>query len=294
MLHEYFLRVYEFRMIPRLPPKQLMLDAFLEDRRAGLQRWLTLISQNPTLAKDDNYKLFLVRNSTDFPPLTFSDDEFDVCSPALKLEKPNGVEEIIAKREQIRRVMNQLLVLKRLIALQTKRRNNQRKDYGELASTLCSISTATPDDNLNDFSLNFLEISKTTESPIESGVTERLELLGEVLIAFSDLCDRVIYQKQMSLYDDKTYKGFNGSRLKNMIRSNLTNYEEEVDRIELQKRRASFGLYCVIEELKLVQKYLKLLPSILLQFTYDESKTYSDISHILHNIIEIESDKLNS
>jgi hypothetical protein len=274
-----------------------MLDVFLDERRSGLQRWLILISQNPVLSKDEMFKLFLTRSSNEFPDVSYTGDEFELRPPSMQLDKFNNAEDIIVKRESVRKIMNQLLTVKRLMMQQTKRRIMQRKDYGDLATTLSTISKASADilhPNLKDFSENFTQIAKSTETDADDGVIERLELLHEVLTAFSDLCERVIYQKQMSLCDDKTNKGFNGLRLRNMIRSNLSSYDDELDRIELQKKRVSFGIYCVHSEYKLVQNYLLLLPSILLQFTYNESKTYSDVSHTLRDIIDKESDKLSS
>lgn len=289
ILNEVLLRTYEFRMIPRLPPKQFMIDAFLEERRAGLQRYLTLISQHSILAKAEILKIFLTAH--DFPPSPLPiDDEFEQCVYAVKLGRFNSVDDIITKREQIRKIVNKLMALKRLIAKQLRIRSNQRQDYGEMSEILSAIASGTTHAaDFDDYSRNFREIAKVSDpTESESGVTERLELLNDALTAFNDLCDRVIARKQMTLYEDKSLNTF---RLKHIIRSN---FEEELDQIALQKRRVAFGIFCAFEEFKLVQKYLTLLPSILLKFSFAESKFFSDTSHILRNIIDIESDKLNS
>ncbi|KAG5682354.1 hypothetical protein PVAND_011711 [Polypedilum vanderplanki] len=296
-LYEYFLKAYEFRMIPRLPPKLLMLSALLEERRSGLQRWLTLISQHPILSTDKIFKFFLVHNSNEFHQ-DFCSELKNECSMSLSImrfEKIINLENILTKREQIRKIINHLCAIKNIISNQIKKRNNQRKDYGDLASSLCSISKNIKDDSLKEISKNFLEISKITENANGNLLDERLELLNEVLIAFNDLCDRIIYRKQTSFSNEKSStNSFNNIWFKNIIRKQNTNNEEDNERMRVQQNHLSFGCYCVIEEFKLVEKYLKLLPSIVLQFTYNESKTYSDISHILHNIIDTESDKLNT
>ncbi|CAO1637292.1 unnamed protein product [Jaminaea pallidilutea] len=72
-LHETLLKRYPFRLVPPLPPKRLALpptvvslggpsaqdDAFVEQRRRGLQRFLHGVINHPTLSYDEVVKAFL-------------------------------------------------------------------------------------------------------------------------------------------------------------------------------------------------------------------------------------------
>lgn len=54
-LHELLLSRFPYRLIPRLPPKKITAagDAsFLQTRRRGLHRWLTLICRHPVMSTD--------------------------------------------------------------------------------------------------------------------------------------------------------------------------------------------------------------------------------------------------
>lgn len=53
------------RMIPRLPPKQLMLDSLLEERRRGLQRWLKIVSRHPVIGTGSLLRNFLTDTSAE-------------------------------------------------------------------------------------------------------------------------------------------------------------------------------------------------------------------------------------
>lgn len=56
-----------FRMVPRLPPKKIVSDShFLESRRRGLHRWLTLVCRHPTISHDALVSFFLTDRGSDF------------------------------------------------------------------------------------------------------------------------------------------------------------------------------------------------------------------------------------
>lgn len=53
-------------MVPRLPPKKIVSDShFLESRRRGLHRWLTLICRHPTMCHDALLSFFLTDQGAD-------------------------------------------------------------------------------------------------------------------------------------------------------------------------------------------------------------------------------------
>lgn len=285
-LHQSFVKVYEFRQIPRLPPKQFMLDTFLNERKIGLHRWLFLISQHPVLSKDEMFKKFL-SETTAYVHSEPKYDEYDKIASNVQLPDFDDLENVVMKRDQMRKILNQLLTIKRLIKQHMKRQISQGKDYAEMASALENIVDITQESNLEDFSKNFHEASSMIENNQRNeDMFERMEVLTEVLISFNDLCDRILSQVENYHKEGNSQKPF-----RNIFRGNLNGEVDE--KIENYRRRISFAIYCMAEEAKVSQKFLKLLPSILLQFTYEETKCSSNIANILQKIIDIESDKLN-
>lgn len=54
------------RIVPRLPPKKIVSDShFLEVRRRGLHRWLTLVCRHPVVCHDALVSFFLNEQGTD-------------------------------------------------------------------------------------------------------------------------------------------------------------------------------------------------------------------------------------
>jgi sorting nexin-8 len=261
-------------MISRLPPKQIMLDSFIEERRCGLQRWLRLISQHPVISSDEIFKTFLTITTGDH--LQQMQNVFESDSDELSLlSKDHKIPQVdlftlVSSREIMRTRLNQVVKLKRLLEQQAKREINQNKDFQELAATVTAIS----DENFKDFSEKFMEIAKESEQIAENqqlAVTERFLMIIDVLTAHSDLCERI----EKNLDADRSRRNFGEF------------YEHEL------KRRKSFALFCIAEESRLAEKYLKILPSILLQFSFEESKGLGKIAENFKKIVDIESDKIN-
>lgn len=258
-------------MIPRIPPKQLMLESFIEERRRGLQRWLRLMSHHPFFSTDEIFKTFLTITSGDhlnqMQNVFVSDpDEFLHYSDSKLLH--GNMDQMLEDREFMRSRLNHVMKLKRILEQQAQREMNQSKDFAEMSLIMNSMCDA-KDDNLKDFSESFLEISKESEKVStnqQQAVKERISMLVDVLTAYSDLCERVE---------------------KNFISRN-----SDISEIEFARRK-TFSLSCVNEETKFAQQYLKLLPSILLQFSNEEAKGFKNISDAFSKIVQVESDKMN-
>lgn len=265
-------------MIPRLPPKQLMLDSFIEERRIGLQRWLRLMSHHPLFSTDEIFKTFLTVSSADH--LSKMQDVFN-NDPEEFLRLPFDVkllhvdlDQLPESREIMRCRLNQFVKLKRLMEQQAKRETNQSQDFAEMSKTMISVMRDTNDDSFKDFSESFTELSKESEKVSTNqqlAVAERLAMVIDVLTAHDDLCGRV----EKSFLSEANYK----SR------------ENEVNEIEASRRK-TFSLFCVTEETKFAHQYLKLLPSILLQFSHEEAKGFSKYAEIFTKLIQKESDKM--
>lgn len=105
-------------MIPRLPPKQLMLDSLLEERRRGLQRWLRIVSRHPVLGVDPLFTTFLTDNSSEHQEhlrelYSRELDEFSKLSEDVELPLEDQGR-LAASREMMRTMLNLVTKLMRL------------------------------------------------------------------------------------------------------------------------------------------------------------------------------------
>lgn len=281
-----------------------MLDAFLEERRCGLQRWLYLMSHHPIIAYDEMFKIFLTDTSGEQQTIleaAFAKDfdEFEHLSSNKKLPYID-IEQLLTHRDLMRLMLNHVVKVKRLMEQQAKRELNQSADFEEMSVALDSIMRDTNDNALLDFSNQFLEFSKHSEKVSRSqqrAVMERLIMVIEVISAYLDMCDRI--EKVLNCNNQTPAKMLNINTLiiNTVIRNTSDDERAAAERnqneLEILRIRRAFSLQCMMEETKLAQNYLKLLPSILLQFSNEEAKGFSIFSEIFNKIVQVESDKLN-
>lgn len=135
-------------MVPRLPPKKIVSDAhFLETRRRGLHRWLTLVCRHPTLCHDAVVSFFLTDLGPDIQHrirdiFRRAPDEFmssDLAATAKNL-LPNDYSEIATSREQIRSLVQVVGKLKLLADAAIERQNSYAKDSEDFAEQLRALS----------------------------------------------------------------------------------------------------------------------------------------------------------
>lgn len=105
-------------MVPRLPPKQLMLDSLLEERRRGLQRWLYIVSRHPVLGVDPLFTTFLTDNTSEHQEhlrelYSRELDEFSKLSEDVELPLEDQGR-LAASREMMRTMLNLVTKLMRL------------------------------------------------------------------------------------------------------------------------------------------------------------------------------------
>lgn len=295
---------YSSRIIPRLPPKQLMLDAFLEDRRLGLQRWLRLMSQHPVMSNDEMLRVFLTDTSGEQQTLmdvAFSrdSDEFE-HSPKSETFSTYDFGYLINQRDLMRSLLSQVIKIKRLMEQQAKREHNQSVDFAEMSEALRSITSDTNDNFLQDFSSNFSEFakqSKKVSTSQQQAVAERLSMVIEVFSAHLDMCDRVEKSISCNFQAPNKSVNINSLILSKVIRGtsddDKTIDDSNQNDLESIRKKKAFSLQCVMEETRLAHNYLKLLPSIILQFSNEEAKGFANFSEIFNKIVQVESDKLN-
>lgn len=278
-------------MIVRLPPKQIMLDSFIEERRRNLQRWLILISQHPIFARDEMLKIFLTDTSNHHQEMI---NGVAVNSYDESLPQKYEFKLIYEKKETAERILNEIIKIKRLINQQFKRQIEITEDFESLSSSLSSVIQATCDNSLNDYSENFLKIhanfDKKSRESQHAAVTERIELVIEIFTAFCDLTERT----DETFKSEKTPTLIAGNRWQKLQSAFSGTVNYEISDNDERDRRMNYAVHCVLEEFKFTLKYLKLLPSILLKFTHEQASIYSNIAKLLNDIVDAESEKLSS
>ena len=127
-LFDLLLHRFPYRLLPKLPPAKLMANVvgvtsdFIEERRKGLIRWLTVITSHPILSEDSMIKYFLTDNLNDHATsirdqYRHMPDEFilselgpkarDVATPGLRSNvmssraQVNTLEEVLKRFSQI-------------------------------------------------------------------------------------------------------------------------------------------------------------------------------------------------
>lgn len=272
-------------MIARIPPKQFMLEAFIEERRMKLQRFLTLISQHPVFARDEMLKIFLTetsdRNQAMINAVEIDEDDDKVMQKyEFKL--------VLEKQATARKILNEVLKIKRLIGQQFKRQMEIVDDFESLSGSLSTLIIESADQSLNDYSENFLKIHHDFDKELKgkqyAAVTERIELLIEIFTAFCDLTERA--EETFKSEKTPTAPVNRWQKFQTVIKGSNSDISDD--------ERMHFAVHCILEEFKFVLKYLKLIPSILLKFTHEQACIYSNIAKLLNDIVEAETDKLSS
>lgn len=273
-------------MIARIPPKQFMLEAFIEERRRKLQRFLILISQHPVLARDEMLKIFLTETS----------DRDQAMINAVEINEDKVTQKyefklILEKQATARKILNEILKIKRLIGQQFKRQLEIVDDFESLSGSLSTVIKESFDNSLHDYSENFLRIHHDFDKELKekqyAAVTERIELVIEIFTAFCDLTERA----EESFKSEKTPTApvNRWQKFQTVIKGSHSEISDDE-----RENRMNFAVHCILEEFKFVLKYLKLIPSILLKFTHEQSCIYSNITKLLHDIVDAETDKLGS
>lgn len=149
--------------------------------------------------------------------------------------------------------------------------------------------------------MNNISLSSEKASLMQNLITEKLNLLLDVLTAHSDLCGRVEsgivsdHQKAMS-----KMLNINKQKIKGVIRGSAAENVHALHKQEMEQtgvvgslgRHSAFSLHCVLEETALVDKYLEVLPSILLSFSYEQQKLTREQSDIWGSVITKECSKI--
>ncbi|KAF5302528.1 hypothetical protein FQR65_LT00900 [Abscondita terminalis] len=315
-LYELLLGRFPYRMVPRLPPKKmLVLDShFLESRRRALQRWLTLVSRHPTICHDALVSFFLTDLGPDFQyrirdifrrvPDEFMSSELAATSKNLL---PNDCSEFASNREQVRLLVQVISRLKQLTDAEIDRTQACARDSEDLANQLKSLANINPEQLTTGhwkhmqkgFSSLAQEIAAIPSkanyhaSVEQISVCERLGLLLDILIAHRDLCDRLerglahdhqaALAKMLSLKKRRIQGVMKGTDSESVeqLEARMLAQESIISNMEL---RSDFSLYCVHMETQLVHAYLETLSAIFNSFVGLHTRAQSEFADLWKNM----------
>ncbi|XP_029731585.1 sorting nexin-8 isoform X3 [Aedes albopictus] len=311
-LYTYLMERYPYRMIPLLPPKQLLLDSLHEERRHGLQTWLTVVSMHPVLGCSPILVTFLSDKTADYQyrmqvmyekqPDEFSRLREDVDLPWEDQEK------LLASRDRLRKILYSLQRLRKIFDEQAFRAEQQARDMAEVDMILqgLEVRDVFGERTFDDVSQSAQAAARQSERYVQlqrNVVNERIHVLMDLLAAHNDLCQRV----EKGIFSDhekalsKTL-GISRSRLRNSMRggnatsdnngstvvasqsvppttNNNTNDPPATPDAVLN-RKCAFALQCVRSETALAEQYLQSLPAILLSYANEESQYHSKVTDI--------------
>ncbi|XP_055535017.1 sorting nexin-8-like [Wyeomyia smithii] len=310
VLFSYLVEKYPYRIIPSLPPKQLLSDSLVEERRGSLKTWLTILSMHPVLGSSPILVTFLSDKTQDYRfrmrvMYEKQIDEFsrlrdDVDLPLEDLEK------LTAGRDRLRKVLQSLRRLRKIFDEQAFRAEQQARDMAEVDQILqgLEVPNVFEEKTFEELSQSAQTVARHSETYVQlqrHAVNERIHVLMEVLSAHNDLCHRVAkgifaeHQKALSK-SHATGRPKTKSVTRGVASSNCTAQQpEETQCREVMDhcgRRCAFALQCVRSETSLTEKYLLSLPSILLAYANEESQYHSKMSKIWHQLAANESSKL--
>lgn len=179
-------------MIPVLPPKQLILDSLPEERRHGLQTWLTVVSMHPVLGCSPILIAFMSDKTMDYQyrmrvmyekqPEEFSRLREDVELPWEDQEK------LIASRDRLRKILYSLHRLRKIFDEQAFRTEQQARDMAEVDLILQSLEVRDvfAERTFDNISQSAHAAARQTERYVQlqrNVVNERIHVLMDLLAA---------------------------------------------------------------------------------------------------------------
>ncbi|KAJ8951556.1 hypothetical protein NQ318_020430 [Aromia moschata] len=316
-LHELLLNRFPYRLVPSLPPKKITSDAhFLESRRRGLCRWLTLVCRHPVISQDPLVQFFLIDQGPDVQHrirdiFKRAPDEFmtsDIAATAKEL-LPSEHGQIAVNSQNIRTLVNIVGKLKQLTDASIDRQSEAGRHLDEFSSQLKTLSTLnitqgqTIIENWSETQREINSIarelkplsSKTTQHADNEQITvsERLGLLLDILVAHKELCERldkglhhdhaVALSKLLSLKKRKIQGVIRGTDAESVekLESKMLTQESVITNMEL---RSDFSLYCVHMETQLVYAYLGTLSPILNSLITLRIKSHSELHDLWKHV----------
>uniref|UniRef100_A0A182MQ76 PX domain-containing protein n=1 Tax=Anopheles culicifacies TaxID=139723 RepID=A0A182MQ76_9DIPT len=305
-LHRYLAEKYPYRLLPALPPKQLMLDSLLEERRRGLQTWLIIVSLHPVLGNSSIVSTFLRDTTTDHQyrlrvAYEKQMDELVRLRPDVTLPDVD-VDSLADARTRLRRVQHSVGRLKQLFDRRLGHSRRQPAECAEIERILQShdLRDVFREDGgtFEDMCTGERLIAKQHERYVQvqqRAVTERLDVLLQVLHAHSELCERI--EKSITADQHRALAksaAVTKSKAPSIQLQGATTIPQEAsESAQLVARRSAFAFSCAQAETLLAERYLQTLPSILLSYAHEEQQHHQKMSKIWHRLVVSESSRLD-
>lgn len=288
-----------------------MMDSLLEERRKGLQNFLKILCCHPVISQSAIVRVFLTDNTPEYQDhlrdsYQNESDEFSRLSSDVELPLEDQGR-LAVSRENMRRMLNAISKLKRLVDSQMQRTQAESRDMEEISSILRATNTSEvfPANSFHHMAEGCHTVATTADRFAvmqQKTIGERFVILLEVLHGHSDLCDRVekgiVTEHQKALSKMLT---INKQKIQGVIRGTAADnvnalHEREVLQTGVVGKlghRSAFSLYCILQETSLAQQYLQSVPSILLSFCHEQHLGRAELASAWSKIVAAESHQLN-
>lgn len=317
--HEVLQNMFPYRMIPKLPPKKMMLNSdheFIEARRKSLRRFLNITSRHPAMYDSHILNFFLTYNGEVVHKIKEKfrgvPDEF-VTSPyastAKDLVPAETQTEFAASKEQIRILSNHVTKLRDVATRVADRSRGNSTDMMTFGKELIAIGNDTSvtshwatggnfaviDTLKKSFRTLSVEFSSISEKHSlqnireEEGVVDQLNMLHDLLQAYQDLCDR--HERGVLKEHHYALKKYGAMKTKRMA-AQITNMEQQgMDRMEsriqaqeneiaTRESRNYFSLHCIHLETQLVFINAQILADVLTTLVATQMKGHQEMAKL--------------
>nr|XP_002127832.1 sorting nexin-8 [Ciona intestinalis] len=311
------------RMVPRLPPKKMMLSAdrdFIEARRKSLRRFLLIISRHPAMYDSALLQFFLTYTGHEVvhkikEQFRGIPDEFERSSltdQTKDLVPPETQTEFAASKEHIRQITTHVVKLRDMATRISERSKGNAADILGFGKELIAIGNdgttasawatggndviATLKRAFRSLSHEFSLISeKHSLQGIreEEGVLDQLSMLVDILQAYHNLCDR--HERGVLRDHHSALKRYGMMKTKRMA-ATVTNMEQGgVDRIESKilaqeheianrENRNFFALHCIHLETQLVYANMQILSEVVGTLVATQIKGHKEMMKLWEDV----------
>lgn len=302
------LQRFIYRMVPPLPPRRVLKRVlqhkserdFIECRRRGLQRFMSLLIRHPIISGDELVKVFMTANSADVQvrmrdTIKRIGDEYLTCpmSTVVKRFMPDDIQaQTATNREFICGMLSSFHKLRDVTERMSRRSRENSSDlirFGKDLRALGSdkaqpahVAMAAPSWQSHRQSIQGIseEFHLLADRAVLQGskeddeVVEKLSLFLDLLQSYKDLCDRhdsgVLLEHQRAM--QRKPEPF--TELLEQPESRLTQQENAIVNMEL---RSYFSLFCLHQESQLVFTHLPLTTSILGSFIQSQIQGHKEM-----------------
>uniref|UniRef100_H2ZQ77 PX domain-containing protein n=1 Tax=Ciona savignyi TaxID=51511 RepID=H2ZQ77_CIOSA len=320
-------------MIPRLPPKKVMLSSdhdFIEARRKSLRRFLHIISRHPAMYNSALLQFFLTYSGHEVvhkikEQYRGSPDEYarsPVAAQAKDLVPPETQAEFAVSKEQIRQITSHVVKVRDMANRISERSKGNATDMLGFGKELIAIGNdATVASRWGTGGNNVLNLLKQSFRSLsvefagisekhalqgireEEGVVDQLYVLSDLLQAYHDLCER--HERGVLRDHHSALKKYGAMKTKRMA-ATVTNMEQGgVDKIESKiqaqeneianrENRSFYSLHCIHLETQLVYANMQILSEVVATLVATQIKGHQEMAKLWEDLAPRVSNMLPS